>query len=101
MSEVMPADDQLRDEIDQLRAELDQLGEKEVRELFARGVYGERKRRIVAGWLAQQAEKKQDDTQERQEAREDEVLALARRANWISCFAAAFAFVAIIVSMFK
>ena len=115
MSEVMSEDDQLR-------AKLDELGEEEARKRFVRGDYGERKRPIVVDWLAQQAEKRQTDAQERQESWEDEALVLARRADkhayeanehadeanriaWIAnrnaWIAAVIAVVAIIVSVVK
>ncbi len=108
MSEVMSEDDQLR-------AKLDQTDEEEVRKRFVRGDYGARKRPIVVDWLAQQAEKRQTDAQERQELREDEALVLARRAdkhayeanehadeaNRIAWIAAVIAVVAIIVSVVK
>src|SRR5688572_4150332 len=101
MSEVMSADDQLR-------AELEQLGVDEVRKRFVRGAYGPKRHPIVEDWLAQQDEKEQAGAQERQEARANEALALARRAdkhadeaNRTARIAAAFAFVTIIVSIFK
>ena len=107
---------------DQLRAELDQTDEEEVRSSFVRGDYGDRKRPIVVDWLVQQAEKRQADAQDRQESRENETLALARRADknayeaneqadeanrlaWIAnrnaWIAAVIAVVAIIVSVVK
>jgi hypothetical protein len=99
MSEVMSEDDQLR-------AKLDELGEEEARKRFVRGDYGERKRPIVVDWLAQQAEKRQTDAQERQELREDEALVLAKRAdkraamaNLIAWIANATAYVAALISV--
>jgi t-SNARE complex subunit (syntaxin) len=99
MSEVMSEDSQLR-------AELDELGEEKVRDRLVHNVYGPRKRPIVVDWLAQRAENRQADAQGRQESRENEALVLARQAgkratiaNWIACFAAAIAVVAIIVSV--
>ena len=94
MSEVMLEDEQFR-------AKLDELGEDKVRARLVLDVYDARKRLIVVDWLAQQAEKRQADAQDWWETREDEALALARRANWISCFAAVIAVVAIIVGMVK
>jgi hypothetical protein len=106
----------------QLRATLDQTDEEEVRRSFVRGDYGERTRPIVVDWLAQQAEKRQANAQDRQDPRENEPLALARRADknayeatehadeanrlaWIanrnSWIAAVIAVVAIIVSVVK
>ncbi len=74
MSEVMLEDEQFR-------AKLDELGEDKVRARLVLDVYDARKRLIVVDWLAQQAEKRQTDAQERQELREDEALVLARRAE--------------------
>jgi hypothetical protein len=109
-------------ENDRFRAELDTLGEEEVRARLVLDVYGARKRPLVVDWLAQQAEKRQTDAQERQELREDEALVLARRADkhayeanehadeanriaWIAnrnaWIAAVIAVVAIIVSVVK
>ena len=68
-------------ENDRFRAELDTLGEEEVRARLVLDVYGARQRPIVVGWLAQQAEKRQADVQERQESPENETLVLARRAE--------------------
>jgi hypothetical protein len=59
MSEVMSVDDQLR-------AELDRLGKEEVRKRLVLDVYGLKKRPIVVDWLAQQVEKEQADTQDRE-----------------------------------
>jgi hypothetical protein len=106
----------------QLRATLDQTDEEEVRRSFVQGDYGERKRPIVVDWLAQQAEKRRADAPDRQDPRENEPLALARRADknayeateyadeanrlaWIAnrnaWIAAVIAVVAIIVSVVK
>ena len=106
----------------QFRATLDQTDEEEVRRSFVRGEYSKRKRPIVVDWLAQQAEKRQADAQDRQDPRENEPLALARRADknayeatehadeanrlaWIAnrnaWIAAVIAVVAIIVSVVK
>jgi hypothetical protein len=74
MSAVMSEDDRFR-------AELDTLSEEEVRARLVLDVYGARKRPLVVDWLAQQAESRQADEQERQELREDEALVLARRAD--------------------
>ena len=74
MSEVMSEDDQFR-------AELNELGEEKVQACLVLDVYGARQRPIVVGWLAQQAEKRQADAQERQESPENETLVLARRAE--------------------
>ena len=74
MSEVMSEDDQFR-------AELNELGEEKVQARLVLDVYGARQRPIVVGWLAQQAEKRQADAQERQESPENETLVLARRAE--------------------
>ena len=74
MSEVMSEDDQFR-------AELNELGEEKVQARLVLDVYGARQRPIVVGWLAQQAEKRQADVQERQESPENETLVLARRAE--------------------
>jgi hypothetical protein len=74
MSEVMSEDDQFR-------AELNELGEEKVQARLVLDVYGARQHPIVVGWLAQQAEKRQADAQDRQDSRENETLVLARRAD--------------------
>jgi hypothetical protein len=93
-------------ENDRFRAELDTLGEEEVRARLVLDVYGARKRPLVVDWLAQQAEKRQTDAQERQELREDEALVLAKRAdkraamaNLIAWIANATAYVAALISV--
>jgi hypothetical protein len=93
-------------ENDQFRAELDTLGEEEVRARLVLDVYGARRRPLIVDWLAQQAEKRQSDGQERQELREDEALVLARRAdkraamaNLIAWIANATAYVAALIAI--
>ena len=99
MSEAMLEDDQFR-------AKLDELGENKVRARLVLDVYGARKRPLVVEWLAQQAEGRQADEQERQESREDEALVLARRAdkraaraNLIAWIANATAYVAALIAV--
>jgi hypothetical protein len=72
---------QVMSENDQFRAELNELGEEKVQARLVLDAYGVRQRPIVVGWLAQQAEKRQADAQERQESPENETLVLARRAE--------------------
>jgi hypothetical protein len=93
-------------ENDRFRAELDTLSEEEVRARLVLDVYGARKRPLVVEWLAQQAEGRQADEQERQESREDEALVLARRAdkraaraNLIAWIANATAYVAALIAV--
>ena len=93
-------------ENDRFRAELDTLGEEEVRARLVLDVYGARKRPLALDWLAQQAEKRQTDAQDRQELREDEALVLAKRAdkraamaNLIAWIANATAYVAALISV--
>jgi hypothetical protein len=86
----------------ELRAKLAGQSDEEIQEGLDRGIYNGPhgvKRRIAQGCLDQRKLERQAGIQERQESREDEAGKRATVANWIACFAAATAVVAIVVSV--
>ena len=93
---------------DEFRAKVAGLSVEEIRERRDLGRYSGNNLKSTNALIAQSDRKSQADTQERQELRQDEALELASRANEhadkasrIAWIAAAFAFVAIIVSVVK
>jgi hypothetical protein len=86
---------------DDFLADLEKLGEQEVRNRYAKGMYGNIGSpldSLIQGWLRSKEDARKSEAESRKESREEMSLFISRRALRISWFATIIATIAMILN---